>query len=211
MPRYHHVKYFEEVDAREKYDDFYEQVLRVKNIMIEKFAEHAQALLADYIRNVLKQPRAAEWFETWWTGDRGRYCLAHAGYGGSNNNMGVEVDWRDVKKLVPPSATICVFTGALMQFISDLSDEHFDFLAPWDGLFPSKQELTKPIYDKIQDFHPNTLLYTIPMAWDNPQSDKRFEDLVDIVDRCGYEGAPLHLKIKAYHADVASGVRQKSQ
>ena len=35
---YHHVKYFEGVDAREKYDDsdFYEQVLRVKNIMIEK-------------------------------------------------------------------------------------------------------------------------------------------------------------------------------
>ena len=112
------------MQAREKYDEFYEHVLKVKNIMIEKFAEHAQALLVDYICNVLKQPRAAE---TWWTGDRGRYCLAHAGYGGSNNNMGVEVDWRDVKKLVPPSATIGAFTGALMQFISDLSNEHVDF------------------------------------------------------------------------------------
>ena len=48
------------------------------------------------------------------------------------------------------------------------------------------------------------------MAWDKPESDKWFEDLVDIVDRCGYEGAPLHLKIKAYHADVAIGVREKS-
>ena len=55
--------------AREDYDDFYEQVLRVKNIMIENFAHHAQALLVSYIRDALKQPRAAEWFETWWTGD----------------------------------------------------------------------------------------------------------------------------------------------
>ena len=74
----------------------------MKNIMIENFADHAQALLVAYIRDILKQPRAAEWFETWLTGERGRYCL----YGGSNNNMGVEVDWRDVKKLLPASATL---------------------------------------------------------------------------------------------------------
>ena len=36
------------------------------------------------------------------------------------------------------------------------------------------------------------------MAWDKPESDKWFADLVDTVDRCGYEGAPLHLKLKAY-------------
>ena len=51
-----------------------------------------------------------------------------------------------------------------MQFIADLSQEHVDFLEPTDGLFPSQQELTKPIYDEMQEFHPNTLLYTIPMT-----------------------------------------------
>jgi hypothetical protein len=81
------------------------------------FAKHAQALLVDYIRNVLKQPGAADWFRTWWTGERGLYCLAHAGYGGSNNNMGAEVDWRDVKGLIPPSSTIGTLTGAIMLFI----------------------------------------------------------------------------------------------
>ena len=105
--------------------------------------------------------------------------------------MGVEVDWRDVKKLLPASATLSAFTGALMQFITDLGDEHVDFLESTRGLFPSKQVLCKPIYDEMQDFHSKTLLYTIPM------SDKWFEDLVDIVDRCVYEGAPLHLKLKA--------------
>ena len=128
------------------------------------FAKNAKALLVDCIRNVLQQPGATDWFQTWWSGDRGRHCLAHADYGGSNNNMGVEVDWREVKKLVQPLATIGTFTGALMQFITDLSQDHFNFLKPTKGLFPSTQELTKPIYDHMQEFKSNTLLYTIPMS-----------------------------------------------
>ena len=112
------MHYFKGVDAREKYDNFYAQVLKVKDIAILTFAELAQSLLVDYIRNVLLQPEAAEWFSTWWTGARGRYCLAHAGYGGSNNNMGVEVDWRDAKGLVPSSSTIGAYTGALVKFVA---------------------------------------------------------------------------------------------
>jgi hypothetical protein len=50
--------------------------------------------------DVLEQPRAAEWFRKWWTGPRGRRTLAHAGHAGSNNNMRVEVDWRDMKQSV---------------------------------------------------------------------------------------------------------------
>ena len=48
------------------------------------------------------------------------------------------------------------------------------------------------------------------MVWVCDKALKRFEDLVDVVDRCGYDGTPLHLMIKACHADVANGVREKS-
>ena len=52
----------------------------------------------------------------------------------------VEVDWRNVKKLLPPSATIGAFTGALCQFVADLSQEHINFLEPsrhrWDASPP---------------------------------------------------------------------------
>ena len=100
---------------------FYEKVLKVKDAAVLTFTDLVLHLLVDYIRDVLLQPEAAEWFSTWWTGARGRYCLAHAGYGGSNNNMGVEVDWRDVQGLVPSSATISAFTCALVKFIADNS------------------------------------------------------------------------------------------
>ena len=44
--------------------------------------------------------------------------------------MGAEVDWWDVKNQVSSLETIGTFTGALMQFISDLSKEHIVFLEP---------------------------------------------------------------------------------
>ncbi len=72
-------------------------MLKVKDVAILTFADLAQRLLVAYIRDELLKPEAADWFSTWWTGARGRYCPAHVDYGGSNNNMGVEVDWRDVK------------------------------------------------------------------------------------------------------------------
>ena len=62
----------------------------------------------------------------------------------------------------------------------------------------------------MQEFHPNTLLYTIPMSVGCDRALKQFEDLVDILDSCGVDGAPLHLKIKAYHVDVANGGRKKT-
>ena len=36
------------------------------------------------------------------------------------------------------------------------SEKYYDpVLEPTDGLFPSKQELTKPLYDEMQEFHHN--------------------------------------------------------
>ena len=92
-----HVQYFDGEDRRDKYDDFYEQLVRVKDIVVISFADTAQKLLATYTREELEQPRATNWYEGHWTGQHGRNSLAHAGYAGSNNNMGIEVDCRDLK------------------------------------------------------------------------------------------------------------------
>ena len=50
------------------YDDFYEQVVRVKNIGIFPFDDTAQKLLESYLREDLDQPRAATWYDDTWTG-----------------------------------------------------------------------------------------------------------------------------------------------
>jgi hypothetical protein len=107
---YSHVKYF---PSRAVYDAFYEIMLRVVNIASKEFAACVQELVVRYLHTVSEE--AANWFEEWWTGARGRYCLCHAMHCGTNNIMGVEVDWRDIKKLYPPSATL----GALLTALFD--------------------------------------------------------------------------------------------
>ncbi len=70
--------------------------------------------------------------------------------------MGVEVDWRDVKGIVPSSATIGMSTGALVKFVSDIGTEDQAFLKPANGLFPSTGEITKGIYNQLQEFDRKT-------------------------------------------------------
>ena len=133
-------------------------MLRVKDIVVLSFADTAQKLLVTYTREVLEQPRAANWYDGTWSGEYGRYSLAHAGYAGSNNNMDQEVKWRDLKKECPPSVTLGTFTGALVGLIEQLGDEHRVYLAKTvANLFPSAQTITKRTYDKIQSLHYRTL------------------------------------------------------
>ncbi len=83
------VQYFDGEERRAAY--------QLLSRVFQVIAINAQALLVNYIRDELNQPRAADWFQEWWTGARGWYTLAHAEYGGSSNNMVMEVDWRDMK------------------------------------------------------------------------------------------------------------------
>ncbi len=67
-------------------------------------------------------------------GPHGRYCLAHAGYASSNNNMA---------RKVPSSAMASSFTATRLQSIMDFGEEHTDFLSKSNNLFQSEQVLIK--------------------------------------------------------------------
>ena len=132
--------------------------MRVKDIAILAFAKAAQKLLVTYTSNVLKQSHAANGYERHWIGEHGQYCLAHVKYVGSNNNMGIEVDWRDMKGECLPSANLGTFTGSLVCLIEHLWQEHQAFIAKHvANLFPGKQYLTKRIFDKLPSVHYRTL------------------------------------------------------
>ena len=189
------------------YDDFYEQVVRVKNIGIRPFADTAQQLLVSYLREDLGQPRSATWYEDTWTGENGRYSLAHAGYTGSNNNMGIEVDWRDMKHECAPSVTLGTFTGSLVGLIEQLGREHRTFLAKTvANLFPARQVFTKRTWDKIQSVDDRTLqlsvvVTTVPSKQNAVQTE--WDAIAERIYRSGEPGAPLHLRIMAFHVDIA--------
>ena len=187
--------------------------MSVKDIEVLPFADIAQQLLVTYVREQLEQPHAANWVEGTWIGEYGRWALAHAKYAGSNNNMGQEVDQRDLKQECPPSVTLGTHFGTLVGLIEQLGDEHRAFLAKIvANLCPSAQIITKQTYDKMQSFHYSTLRLscicsTITSKFKGAQAE--WEAIADHIHMSGESGAPLHLKIKAYHVDIASEDTQR--
>ena len=179
-------------------------MLRIVKIAVLTFATYAQDLLIAYLAKV--DPAAAEWFSENWSGARGRYCLCHAGYGGSNSNMGVEVDWRDMKKLCPPSSTLSTFLAHMLSFIRNLGEEHAQFLEDQGtpGAFISTPVATKSMWDMVQDFHPKTLACCFIVVGKGSDLGKAYDDInLDIIG-CGSDDLALHLKIEAWHEQITA-------
>ncbi len=106
------VSYFK---IRAAYDDFYCILLHIVKIGVLSFASAAQDILVDYLCAI--DPEVADWYQDYWFVDHGWYCLCHVGFARSNNNMGVEVDWRNTKKLCPPLAKLGTFFISILCLI----------------------------------------------------------------------------------------------
>jgi hypothetical protein len=186
--------------TRADYDAFYTILLRLVNIAFEDFARYVQALIVNHLlMNV--SAHASEWYETYWTGARGRYCICHSTHGGTNNNMGTEVDWRDFKKICPASSTLGTLIGCECHFIKELGKEHEAHLAALDtpNAFISDPIIPKSVWDEIQDMHPKTLACIFIITGTGKKLNIRFQERVEeIFDMCD-ELTPLHLKIEAWH------------
>ena len=60
----------------------------------------------------------------------------------------------------------------------------------------------------MQELHPNTLTLSVLMTVSKSKSataTKNWEEIVQRIDCAGENDAPLHLKIRVYHADIARG------
>ena len=120
--------------------------------------------------------------------------------------MGTEVDWRDKKGECPPSATLGTFTGCLVSLIGQIGTEHRVLLSKHEpNLLPSRQYLTKRIYNEMQTAHYNTLWFSVLIASVQGKKQADWDAIAESIHRGGEPGAPLHLKIKAYHVDLARG------
>ena len=116
--------------------------------------------------------------------------------------MGVEVDWRDVKKICPPSSNLGTFLGALCHFIKEIGQEHkahFIKEGTPNALITTPVS-SKVIFDLMHDLHPKTLVCTLLLH--TPGKDivcKLFERVYQMMALCE-DRTPLHLKIQAWHS-----------
>ncbi len=127
--------------------------------------------------------------------------------------MGVEIDWRDVKGLVPSSVTIGTFSSALVKFVSDIAPS----IKPFSSQ-PLVCFLSKLSSDQCNDQaylrsvagvrSENTLVFCFACCQAGHQSAQMGRKNVMRIDGSSDEDAPLHLMIKAYHDDIARGDTQ---
>ncbi len=190
-------KYF---DSAQKYKAYYRLVVRATRCSSVSLATVVQRAIVRWLRE-RGEAAAADWFETYWTGRRGNWTLAHGGIAGTNNNNGTEGNWGGMKKAV--LGTSCSTSGlavravvpSLMRFLSDKSKEEASFWRKATRAralssmfsFPAIPVPIKAEWDHFQKLHPRVLQFSrvvanmeIVMQWEAvmmscPQRPRRMD------------------------------------
>ncbi len=116
-------------------------------------------------------------------------CLAHSRYAGWNNNMGIEVSWRDIKKLLPPNSSLGQFLCALCHYIKTaLGEEHMQRLCE---VFSRNSFIREPIatWDGVQSAHSSSkthsCTFVLTPASKRPNVAIDLRDMMEEIMECG--------------------------
>jgi hypothetical protein len=87
-----------------------------------------QGVIVDWLKSK-KEDGAANWFETYWTGEHGNYTNATPGHVGNNKSAGIESHWKYMRRdTVGKRTGLKNFIPMLIKYLSDLSKRHADKL-----------------------------------------------------------------------------------
>jgi hypothetical protein len=124
-----------------------------------------------------------------------------------DNNMGVEVSWRDIKKLLPAKCNLSQFLGALCHYIRTyLGEEHMQRILDIGGngnAFIHAPIPTKDMWDGVQSAHIKTLscCFVIESSSKRGNVPIIFREIMQEVMESRPVTMPLHLRMAAWHDD----------
>jgi hypothetical protein len=174
------------------------------DIRVDTFATRAQAMLVDHLRAEYRD-EIADWCKTLWINARGRMCLAHSRYAGCNNNMGIEVSWRDIKKLCRRTA-LCrsslARSATTLRPTWERSTCILDIIGNRNAFIRTPIP-TKEMWDGVQSAHIKTLSCSFVIASSSKRANVPiiFWDVMEEVMESWPVTMPLHLRIAAWHND----------
>ena len=122
-----------------------------------KVAKMIQSEIVKWLHEV-RESRAALWFEENWTGEKGNYTLASAGFVGSNDAQHIESHWRFMKEETVGGAganmqmPVRVFVPSFKTFVRNASQKHAGTIAGSHGelMFPSFPTITSALWKTVQ-------------------------------------------------------------
>ena len=115
--------------------------------------------------------------------------------------MGMEVNWRDMKRISPESTTIGNFIASLMHFITELGKEHQAVLIKQGtpNGFTEDPVPSKHMWDRLQSMHRHTLGCCIAINPTKGEQAGMFDNCIREIADSGDDTTPLHLKIRRWH------------
>ncbi len=105
--------------------------------------------------------RAAQWFDTTWTGPHGNYTRATAGYVETPFSAGLEASWRYMRRDTVGTSgsnmrmSLGIFVPNLTKYITDTSGKHADKVlnsANGKHQFPSMPTISTKLWKQVQAF-----------------------------------------------------------
>ena len=151
-------KYF---DSEDNYTEFHKKAHRLLEAPTIAITRKLQDMIEDWLRNDLKETRAADWWRDYWCGEHGNYTNATAGYVGNNKSISIESNWKYMRRDTIGSAgsnkrvSMRVFGPSLTQYVSDNSKRHADkIIVPATGAhrFPMLPIIDTKMWVKVQKF-----------------------------------------------------------
>ena len=211
-----HTRFFSEFAT---YKQFYKLIVRLLRCSSVALAYVLQRKVVEWLI-ARDEARAAEWFQDYWTGERGHYMLAHAGVGGTNNNCGTEGNWLGVKKAVCGTAgstsglAVRTVVPSLLRFLVDKSKETASF---WRGYWREEREhdrarVSSAVYNfptipvpikedwvHLESLRPNILeLCTLFASLETKQVwDAYMQEIADAASEDHLSDSPVHEQIRA--------------
>ncbi len=112
---------------------------------------------------------------------------------GCNNNVGVEVTWRDIKKSCDSLGTLGAFIRTLCRFIATAMGEENMKRLKEDSREPSAFICTprqiKEMWDQLQSVHSLTLICCINLYSTSQNAQNAHIDLMADIMECGADPA----------------------
>ena len=141
----------------ENFFEFHRCAHRLLDAPTMKVAKMIQSEIVKWLHEI-GESRAGVWFEENWTGDKGNYTLASAGFVGSNDAQHIESHWRYMKEETVGGAgtnmqmPLRVFVPSLKTFVRNASQKHAGTITGSNGelMFPSSPKITSALWKTVQ-------------------------------------------------------------
>ena len=196
-------QYFHSEDNWLQFHKLLSRLLRAQSIEI---ASAIQASIYEWLK-ASKEEYAATWYLKHWSGERGNYTNASAGYVGNKVANSLEAKWKYYRRdTIGTTGTtqrmpLDIFIPSHIKYVRDLSKKHFSDMVDAAGnvTFPVYPSITTELWKKVQSFDPRII--QLSHVEGGLQYRTAWDESVSAIETCRDTDMNFTSKLKFWHSE----------